>query len=255
MPLVEKKKRPKIRTEPVSYRPKWTDENYVRVYAWAKEGLGNEAMAEALGVRDATFRQWLATKPALAKALAEGREANFDFKGYCYRRLPQSLQLLWDQLEEIDYTAPVELVERILSGQDDRVRQRLWIHALATSNFRPDVAAVKVGVSYRVVDKWKEDDPDFAELVAELLRVKKDFIMGGLMDLVAARDCAATIYANKCLNADVGMNPTKTVKTLHEGHDVIDVNVLNLSVEELRMLQGKIEANRLPPKEVLAVEP
>lgn len=235
---------------------KWSDANFVKAYQMAKAGLTRPQMAETFGVNLITFDQWRQKYPAFDEAVRAGRDDEFNFSNYCYRRLPRSLQKVWDDINAVERDASIEVLEQLLTGLDDRVRKYLWVHALACNSFRPDVANNKLGVSRGTVDRWKEDDPDFADLCKEMVLTRKDWGEGQLLDLVAARHPQATMWWNRCQNEDRGYNPKKKVETEGTLRKTVDVKVVQgLDDETLRKLDEALDGEaRRAPKELPAGE-
>jgi hypothetical protein len=229
----------------------WKDDYIFQAYKLAREGATDDQIAEACSVTTGLWKRWLQYRPALKRAVQEGRATKFDWSGYAYKRLPERLQRVWDRLCAVEENSPIEVVESILAGEDDRVRRYLWVHALACANFRVDAACWRVGVGRYEVERWKEADPDFCSLVAELMLLKKDFVEGALLDLVAGRDVAATIFANKALNADRGYNPVKKVERTDDRTVLVEVRKLDvLDLESLRKLDEALNPKMIPAPEV-----
>lgn len=176
----------------------------------------------------------------LKEAIEEGRKfanqgnALSSFKDYVYGKLPEDLQEMWDELDDMDRDdTALERVEEMLGMAGSRSRQYLFVHAMIQNNFMVTPAARKVGASVATVKKWMEDD-EFRDLLEEIKFAKKDFVEGKLMDLVEARETPAVIFANKTLNADRGYgNKMEVAHTgfVEHNHNIIDLDKVNIPVD------------------------
>lgn len=217
---------------------KWKDEWVLICYEHAKTGMTNASIAKAIGVQRMTFRGYLRDYPLLVKALERAREfrsgaRGFNFGEYVYRRLPKPLQDLWDDIQRVEYEPNgLARMEAMLENKGRRARQHLFVHALVAFNFNASEACKAVNIPLMTFRGWLLHDPQFEELINEMEEHRKNFIEGSLMDLVAARDPAAVIFANKAVNGDRGYNPGKTSKV--EVNGTID-HQHRVSVDELEL--------------------
>jgi hypothetical protein len=241
----------------------WTDEFYLRAYELAREGLKDPQIAKALGIDKRTFKQFVKTKVALRNALNKARagagskeltvQTGQTFMDYVYRRLPGHVQDVWSDMRLADKDKnPIRRVEDMLEGCGKRDRQILFIHSLVCSNFNKAEACRKIGLPYATLETWKTKDPDFIELMGYVQEMKRDFVEGALMSLIAQGDSAATIFASKCLNRDRGYDPKTTVE--HTGsvmHGVVNMQdvLSSLPAETQRAIlnQHRKANNMLPP--------
>lgn len=213
------------------FKPEW----YVVVYELAKKGVSDVKIAGQLGVSVPTLVRYLKKKPALRKALEKGRAGRKvgvgdTFADYCYGNLPTDVQRLWDEISEPfepvdpkDYKgiaeqriARREKCRKLLYDRGKRIRQRLFVHAMIAGNFSVSWACRVLDIPRSTVTQW-EADPKFLALLQGVEQCKKDFFEGGLVDLVKAGDSAATIFANKTLNADRGYSEKYRVEHSHSG--------------------------------------
>lgn len=233
---------------------KWKDEFYVRAYRAAREGLSDKDIAASLGVSPRLFEGWLKRRPALAEALAEARGAGETAEGvkeHIYGRLPDHLKDLWDRIEGCEGISEEDHPEARLERrrvrrsldieckrQTMQDRQRLFIHALACSQFNRTKAAERCGIPMATVYAWNKDEM-FQALLAEIDEAKKDFFETSLINLVRQGDTAATIFANKTKNRDRGYSERMTLDfgRANQRHTLDD---LGLSLEEKRQILAKI---------------
>ncbi len=111
-----------------------------------------------------------------------------------------------------------------------RQKQYLYVHALIVNHFNATVASSITGVSRDRASQWCRE-PKFREMVLHIQEMKKDFVEGSLMGLVAQGDSAAVIFANKTLNSDRGYNPSKKLEvtgSIEHSHSVSWDTVLEM---------------------------
>lgn len=182
--------------------------------------MTEKEVAKAIGVSQPTFARWKAQRPALRDAWDRGKEVGSrrdlqpTFREYVYQRLSPELQALWDEInamEEADND--IARVEAMLEGQGKRARQHLFLYALTSSNFNISRAMRKLNIRRAQFDGWVANEPEFAELMAEIHWHKKNFFEDALIQRVAAGDTPAVIFAAKTQLKDRGY------------HDKIDINV------------------------------
>ncbi len=217
---------------------KWSDNFYLRCYQLAKQGLKLTKMAQVLKISPEKLRRWTQEKPALLEAINKGFSESKKAEGtslerktftdYVYMRLPPEIKPIWDRIVDIDKEDNFEKrVEMLLANHGKSVRQHLFVHALAGSNFNVTEACRRIGIGRSMFDSWVRTDPDFVEIMNQLHVAKKDFIENALMGLVGQGDTTAVIFASKTLNADRGYGTKSTVEHLGSiGHAIVDVNTL-----------------------------
>lgn len=206
----------KTKSKQQGFKPSWDDSYYVRCYQLAKTGMTNGEIARVLKVRRETFKNWVLTMPALAKALKEARggvnKGTETFTSYVYNSLSPKNKELWDTLEKAgDASNPQAFIESTLSGKGKRTRQMMWVHALLNSNFNGSEACRKVGVPKSMLDIWVRHDEGFVKLLQEIEWHKKNFFEGQFIAGVAAGEAALVLHAAKTQLADRGYGSNKTV--------------------------------------------
>jgi hypothetical protein len=240
--------------------PAWSDLYIVRIYELARSGLSMKETAAALGVQYETLRGWYRGKPAVRDAVERARAGRAPggtggaerFFEYVYRRLPPDLQDLWDQIEEADKEPnPVRRLESLMADRGVRARQHLWMHAFVSSCFNTSEACRKLNVTVDVVDAWKKD-PAFLRLIGQVMEMKKDFVEGGLLTLIADGDTQATIFAARTLLRERGYDPKVTV--VHQGgvlHGHVDIDDLALDADTKRKMLAAMRNGNAPPPAAL----
>lgn len=228
----------------------WVDENYLKIFFLARSGLSNKRLCESLGVKDDTFRKWMEVRPAFKAAIEAGREERAgqaaSFMDYVYKRMPPKLQRLYEQLCEYETSDNATVrVEALLAGQGDKVRKHLFLHALVDNAFNPSEACRVVGVSKGQLKRWKTD-PEFQELLDEVLWHKKNYFEEALVRLVQQGDTAAVIFANKTQNQDRGYGAKLAVE--HRGQvehkHLVDLDSLALPLAVRQAILTAIEARK-----------
>lgn len=227
----------------------WVDEHLIKCYQLAQIGLGDMKIAKELGVTYKTFKSWLKKKPALSKALKEGRLAlkvEGSFRDYVYNKLDYDLRILWEQLEALPGNQ-IEEIEALLADKGDRVRQRLFFHALVNNSFNPSEAMAKVHVTTKNLKKWLATDPEFADLMDEIHLHKKNYIEGAMFRLIEAGHPGAILFAQERINDDRGYG--KKMKVEHKGdishNHTVSVADLDLDLDtEKKLLEALRERQK-----------
>lgn len=192
---------------------------YVRIYRLAGQGFKNRAIADSLGVNRVTFRSWVKKDPALREALKEartvpeGEDSPNTLNAFVYQRLPSKLKPIWDAMCEAEEEDNGEKRLELLTANCGRkTMQHLWLHALVSKHFNRNEACRVTGIARSTLNEWIKNDPDFHALADEIFDMKKDFVEGCLMNLVAGGDSAATIFAAKSLLKKEGYDPKTIVQ-------------------------------------------
>ena len=225
---------------------------YVTAYQYARDGMSDEQIGKALGVSGPTFRRWCDRNYALADAVARGREIiegqdAATFPDYVYKHLSPHLRKLWDEINECaELENSYERVEALLRKGGKHARQHLFIHALAQSCFNISASMKKLNVSRFTYDKWRTNDPDFAELLDEMHWHKKNFFEAAFIGRVAAGDTPAILHAVRSKLADRGYNDKLQVEhsgTVEHRH-TIDVADLALPIETRKRILKAVRAKQ-----------
>lgn len=244
-------------------RGMWEDTYYVTAYEHARNGLTDAQIAEMLKVDPATFCIWKQKKPALHDALQRARRTITQSKtqqtlDYIYNRLPPHLKLLWDKINLCEHAEGGSAkLEALFKDHGMRARQHLFLHAMIVTNFNASEACRKVGVSKATVDAWVRTDPDFPELLDEILWHKKNFFESALIERVAEGDVNATLFANRTLNRDRGYGESKSIEVSGEvrhshSHTVtIDPEELGLPFDVARLIYEKLKEHNYKKREPL----
>lgn len=201
------------------------DRHPVDAFAAMLEGLSPAKVAKILGLTATEFREWTSRHPGLAYAVASAERVlqaekstprgAKRFANYALSRLPENLQQLWAQLllPSDKGMGTGEFASIVLRRLPDREQQTVFVHALYTeAGFIVDKACQITGIGRGTFERWVKTDREFGELLRHLHECKKDFVEAPLLDLVAARNPAAVIHANRTLNRDRGYGDQLSVQ-------------------------------------------
>lgn len=241
---------------------KWDNRHYVSVYELARQGMTEKEVAKAIGISQPTLARWKARRPALRDAWDRGKAAGVPstdsqptFREYVYQRLPADLRALWDEINAVEEADnDIARVEAMLAGHGKRARQHLFLYALTSSNFNISRAMRKLQINRKQFDGWVANEPDFAELMAEVHWHKKNFFEDALINRVAAGDTPAVIFAAKTQLKERGYNEKIDINVQQ------DINITSLQVSvQFDQLELPLETRRqvlqamraLPQREVL----
>lgn len=198
--------------------------------AWLREER-SASVARALNVQQNNLDQWPLRHPefALAKKLAdERRDSSSTFSGYVYKSLSADARKAWDQIQFwMDYQSSAQKIDSILSPLHKRIRQELFVHALIHSGFDISEACRMVAISRATLEKWRQTDFGFRQLVEEIQLAKKDFFERQLVSLVEMGHPGAVIFVNRTVNADRGYGERLKI----EPPSGIDIDRLDLDME------------------------
>lgn len=254
--------RPKLKSDlREKYNYKWDDRYYVKIYQFACQGYSDKAISEAMNISQDTMTAWKKKRPALREALKQARSdkrPDLDtFQNYVHRRLPPDLQELWDEIHELEKEeCGYQLIENLLENGGVRVRQWLFLRALAGS-LTVTKACKRVNINRITFNRWCSE-PEFAAIVSEIHEAKKDLGENALLDLVRQRDTSAVLFFNRTLNKDRGYSPKIELEhggSIDHRHDVrvIEIDKLNLPIELRRELLERMR-EQLPPEDQKLIE-
>jgi len=210
-------------------RGKWNESMLFDIYDLAREGKADNGISKALGIDVSTFDSWKRHKPGVKEALKRGRSIKTTIVSgqtlgeYIYKRLPQRLQLYYDQLAGWEKEPNFQKrCESLFEREGRSVRQHLFLQFLVNKTWNASEACRMVGISRVTLDSWVKNDPAFAEMLQEMVWHKKNFVEGAMFRLVKKGDTAATIHAAKTFAGDRGFLPvskTESVGVVKHDHD------------------------------------
>lgn len=210
----------------------------VWIYRYAKAGLSEAAIAEAIKVGIKTWAKWKRLHAEIAETIQLARTDTKDggtWHSYVYERLSEELKEVWDKINEWDELPNgIVKIETLLATHGRQVRQQLFLHALVHYNFSFSRALSKVNIDKKTLDYWIQNDPGFADLVEEIQWHKGNFFEESLATLIKGHDVAATIFANRTFNKERGYGIKNEVNIKHSGsieHNLLDLSELELTQE------------------------
>jgi len=232
----------------------WQDKFIIEAYNLAKDGMTEAQISKVMGISVPTFRLWEKKKKLFKQALEQGRKEGrgkdgkpYQFADYVYQRLPPDLRKIWKEIHAIEKAkGGVMKLEALLAHHGKRVRQYLFLHALAVSNFNISAAMRKLNLNRGTFDKWK-DEPEFAQLVDDMDWFKGNFFESHLLKLIAGGDRAAIIFANETYNKTRGYNKKVEVNMNVEGNinqNIVSVEGLKLPLKMRKELLERIRQQR-----------
>lgn len=234
---------------------KFKNTMYARVYELARNGFGEKKIAALIGVSYPTFNSWRKKDPAFHDAIVNGRAVydgnakGITFQEFVYNALSPDLKKLWDEINACEEEENGVLrLESLLEAAGKKARQHLFLYALTTSCFNVSGSLKKLNIPKKTLDKWVKFDPKFAELVDEIHWHKKNFFEHALIDLVAARDPSAVLFANKTVNRDRGYHDKVDVTVAGQiQHAVAHIRIdeLDLPLEMRKALLAKFREKKL----------
>lgn len=251
-------------------RTKWRDEFYVAAYRYARSGMTDGQIADALGVSAETVKGWKADNPAFRDAIGQARgdgpDGQATFRDYVYAQLKPELRDIWDRIDYCEDSAEGwRRADAILERSGKTARQHLFLYALVHCSFNPSDACRKLHISRDTLNHWRDNDPEFTQLLDEIHWHKGNFFEAALVDRVMDGDVPSTLFANKTFNADRGYGERVEHKHEHHHHGlrnlkpVIRLEELDLPDDAVMALYDALcalrEASKPEPLKVQAKEP
>lgn len=232
----------------------WKDIYILDAYLYAKQGLKESRIAEAIGVSYITFCKWKNTNKAFKEALGRGKSETGDggetFFEYVFKTLPDELKVYWKRL--CQYHKEPNTLKRVQALMEDagkQVRQHLFLHSLAVTHYNLNEACRKVGIPLTTYHHWVNTDSNFGAMVEMMEQAKKNFFESALHRKVYEGDTKAIIFANSTKNKDRGYG--KELSVNHSGqinhahaHAVLDLDKLDLPLDVRRQVLIAYEKKR-----------
>jgi len=237
----------------VAKRQKLTQEEKFIVYDMAKEGTSSSNILRALALKNIHKQK---IKEEILKIIkianknkskqAEEKNPLTDFViGNLSEKTRNMFLILKDNIEGADgKIGCAEAIDFVLQGQPKEIRQKLFLQALVDSCFNVNYARKMINLSSAQLSIWKKD-PEFLKMINELQMYKKNFYESKLIKLVDMGDSAATIFANKTFNRDLGYGDRVDVKHTHE-HKHLNIDNLNISLKAKKELLAAIQNKNTP---------
>lgn len=224
-------------------RSKYNARYLIRAFELARMGESNEAICNALGISKAAFGNWMKKFPSLRWALKRARKnvAGMTMEKYIFSRLPPKLQKLWEKINQWrDNPTAAGKIDALLDTQGKRVRQHLFLHALVNGNYNPTKACQAVGITTRTFKYW-QDDPDFKELLDEIIWHQGNFGEEALWKLVQKGEPSIVKFYNQTKNKDRGYVEKTVVEGNIQHQHVIVLDQLDLPLHIKKIILKAIE--------------
>ncbi len=228
----------KHKKKPTLKKPKYTGRYKDRIKYDPKHAIPAAVLAYAsstdmdicrhLKMSDVALRKWKRKYPFFDYAIKEGRRIRTlrntgdSIQEWVIGRLTPKAREVWDSIMFWqEHRDEYVKIRQVMAGQTEHIRKMVWLHAFVKSRYTISGACRLVGVSRQKVDQWRADG-EFGRMVKEIIDMQGDFIEEALMDLVAARDTGAVIFASRTKNRDRGygdkidINHTGKVSHEHE---------------------------------------
>lgn len=211
----------------------------VQIYRFARLGMQQDDIAEAVGVDRSTFGRWKKINPDVGIVLKWAHQDQADketWQKFVYDRLSPDVRTVWDRITsyEGDEKNGIAKIEALLEDHGKHMRQELFLYALVHSNFSASKACSKVNISRHTMDDWIEKDPAFADLIKEIEWHKDNFFEEAFISLVAVREPSVVLHAAKSRLDSRGYSARQKVDvsgSIDHTHSLIDLSELNLTQE------------------------
>lgn len=233
---------------------KWkpTAENVIKLYNYAKAGLGKTALASAMGMELRTLIDLKKREPIFRDAIERGRrdredEGKDNLSNFIYKRLPKDLKELWDRILATDNQNEADATEQVrmlFASRGREARQHIFLYAYVRCDFSLSEACRITATHFRTVMAWRKDSPKFQELCNEILQHKKNFFESALIKLVKQGDTSAIIFANKTINRDRGYTEKLIIEDDSARAPVLDVSTLDLPLEVRKQILEAIRKKK-----------
>lgn len=241
---------------------KWDDKFYITIYQLASEGLTNKDICKVLKVEPSTFNKWRRGDEVIDYALLQARgkktRGNNTLQDHIFGHLSPRNQKLFKKITRIvKEPNGIRRVNKIFANRGENIRKEMFLYALANTYFDPSRAMRKVGLPKKMLDKWIEEDPQFASMVDEISYHKGNFFESKLVQLVDEGDPNVTMFANRTFNKDRGYADKVQVehsgKVDHVHHQLVDITQLPLKLQKA-VYRAMEDLDREEKKETLLLE-
>lgn len=200
-------------------------------------------LANIYGKSEQTVKKWIDNYKTLRIARELALEKRKNEKAHAENMrdvLSEEAYQIWNTHQTGDITKH-QLVHMgpALNGRPKKLKQQLFLVAMMKTNYRLTEACRVTGTTRTEVTRWKNTDPEFMQLFAELQHLRNEEVGGALMDLVKERNPQAVIYADKKLTDQQGHGAG-----MYDEEDIVKFEDLreHLDVETMRNLLRAMEA-------------
>ena len=205
-------------------------------------------VAEELGLKPAALKQLMAEEPVLQRA-ADAAQA--DRLPAAFHDLSDESKGIWEALNNPASTDAKQAALIAMADKGERERKKLLAWGLLQNNFDVSSACRNLKIGIRQFELWVKNDPEFAEMIAEIQSAKRHFVEGRLFALVAAGSEKAIMFSAERLMKDTyGKSLTIEGNVTHT-HSSIDLGRLPVAVKA-QIFELLEEANIINPDGMLS---
>lgn len=185
-------------------------------------------VAEELGLKPTTLKQLMAEEPVLQRA-ADAAQA--DRLPAAFHDLSDESKGIWEALNNPAATDVKQAALIAMADKGERERKRLLAWGLLQNNFDVSSACRNLKIGIRQFELWVKNDPEFAEMIAEIQSAKRHFVEGRLFALVAAGSEKAIMFSAERLMRDQYGKVVEHTGTINHAHSSIDLGRLPVAVK------------------------
>jgi len=212
---------------------------------------GDEAkVAEELGLSPFILKQLLADDPVLRSAMDA---ALADRLPAAFNDLSDESKAIWASLSGPVTDDAKQAALIAMAGKGERERKKLLAYALLQNNFDVTGACRNLKVGVREYERWIKQDPEFAEMIADIQAAKRHFVEGRLMGLVSAGSEKATLFAAERLMRDQYGQKIEHTGTVNVNHSTIDLGRLPVKTKAA-IFELLEEANIITPDGLISYD-
>lgn len=243
---------------------RWGDSFYVDGYLLAADGHDEKEIAAVLGVKTCVLRAWMRQKPAFKEALERGWQKSWRNGGerttlsdWVYGHLDEECQKAWDEVDGLWKEARLKVMDGqrtsvsvhkadllgVMDGLKEDGKQALFLHAVVNTSFDLSAAMKMIGISKYTYDAWRKD-PNFSELIDQIVWHKGNFFESALVELCARGNPAAIMFANRTFNRGRGYGEALEVNHSHVHKEDLRLEELDLPTEVLEAVLEAIKRKK-----------
>ena len=226
--------------------PLSTIESY-RVYRACLRSDDPEVIATELAITVDSLKQLLSSDQLFREA-ADAAAA--DRLPACFEGMDESAKAVWEALSGRD--TPEDIKQQALlalAHGGRREQQKLLAYGLMQNHFDVNGALKSLKISQATYRKWM-NDPEFAELIANIQFSKRHFVEGKLFQLVAHGDTKATIFAAERLMREEYGQKIEVSGNVSHSHANLDLSRLPIELR-IQVIEALRESGQVDPDGLL----
>ena len=194
----------------------------------------SEKIRSSLGLTTKAYNELL-THPA---AIAAVQAAEADRLPAIFESLSEEAKGYWQLLNAKESTVDAKQAALLaIAANGERERQRILAWGLTQNFFDINGACRALNIPLKQFRSWVANDPEFADMIAEIQSSKKYFVESQLFKLIACGSEKATVFAAERLMRDQYGQKIEHVGSIEHQHNHTQM----LSLDNLPLeLRGKI---------------